>query len=146
MAAGSLPTSFPLSINDINVAFYSASNTKSLSGLAGDARISLPANLCDFLGTPYCKIVPAQASMLWAWDDFGSGVSDDSNLFVIPDKTWTVYSQPTWIEHSCNQTTNVITIWPGSENSNPTRTGRVCICAGGTTYGTGFVNVEQGSQ
>lgn len=145
MAAGSLPN-LPLSINQINVAFYSASNTKGLCGLAGDARISLPAQLADFQGLPYCQIAPAPTSVGWAWDDSGIGVLESVNLIVVPDKTWTVYSAPLWMEFSEFQSTNEIEIWPGSENSNPTRTGRICICAGGTTYATGFILVEQGSQ
>jgi len=146
MAAGSLPAQGSFSINDINLAFYSAANTKTLSGLAADARIDLPAGIRDFYCTRVCCVWVANPLMEWDFDLYGPIEFSSSYLEIVPDKTFTVYSTPDFVTNVCNQTTNTICIYPNSVNSETTRAGRVCMCATTGGYDTSFICVIQFSQ
>lgn len=142
MAAGSLPTSPPLSINDINVAFYSASGTKTLSELASDVTdISLPAGVLDFLGCPYCQVYPTINYMSWEYNQIGSSNECTSYVKIIPKiSDYRVFAAPSWL--SIFDDPSSITMYPTQENSGAVKYGRVCLCACTASYQTHFICVR----
>ena len=133
MAAGVLPT-VPLSVNDINVAFYSTANQQSLSGLATVASISKPVAISDFTGTYYCCVKPQLSTLTWDWDEV---TSKDNRLQIVPFIDFKIFYMPSWASVYASDNCT-ISIGPTQVNSAFTKTGRVCVCSCTGGYGTSY--------
>jgi hypothetical protein len=104
MAAGRLPKTGTLSVNDINVAFYgSPPSNNSLSSAIDDiCHLSKPKGINDLRGCPYCQICVGHDVHTYCNSFEWEASADARNkrpacLTIIPYETFTVVSQPTWI-------------------------------------------------
>jgi hypothetical protein len=149
MAAGNLPSTGSLSVNDINVAFYGSPPTNnSLSNAIDDiCHLSKPKGINDLRGCPYCQICVGNDVHTYC-NSFGWEASADARnkrpayLTIIPYESFNVYSQPSWICVTDFGATS-FKLAPQSAYPSTNRQGLVCVCDLNNVYNSIFICVSQ---